>query len=475
MTGVKGADGEMSCFGGITPGVKFEKQGDKVTLPYKENIYLEGKAQTVTGTLEIRPGKAIDKEKGVGSYTEGYKMVAQNTEGTVKLTRTITLETNYVYEKELRQTTKVTTPKSWAETIIIEGKTYKLDSKQSSFSKSILEEATPGVLYYRGDLHYESVYKNVSQGDARVTVSVSAPIYGYEQAYAKTETHKRTIRVKLEDHQGYVIEEVPSFTVYKELAYGVNEPTAISMAGNYKEITRGEGVLMYQMKQGAPELYGKDKAGTIEVSDSPSFQQLSLPTTLHLKGHPAESQIKKMYSLKIFEENPLTFATHQIVTRKEYIAMLVKAMGIPLPEPKKGRGKQEEEKSPFMDLKTSDPYYPYAKAAYEAGLIEGTLFQGNHYLTREMLYVWHVKALGLQRLGLSGANYNTSFIDDAQIASWAKPAIQAASRLGLITTTNGYLFPKKKVTQAECATFLDQLLIYMRYDLQKDYSEYLLF
>lgn len=482
---IYGAEGEMSCFGGITPGIQLKtmtemsqpskkSSSSKVVLPYKENIYLSGKAETVEGTVEMKPSGDIDKEKGQGVYTETYKMTAQNAEGTVRLSRNLTLETKYLYEAERRQTTKVTTAKKWTEIITVNGQTYKLDDERSHFTKSILEDHTPGVLYYSGNVHYDAVYSGVSDEGASVMVSVNAPIYGYEQAYAKTETQKRSITITLGNGQGYAIEETPTFTVYRDIQYGANEPEAMSMAGNYKEIIRREGVLSYQILQGSPSLYEEERVGMLNVAHSPTIEQLSLPNNLNLKGNPAETQIKKMYSLKIFEENPYTFSTKRIVTKKEYVAMLVKALRIPLPEEKSSRKATTPEVSPFMDIKTSDPYYPYMRAAYDVGLVDGGWLNGNSYLTREILYVLNIKAIGLQRLGLGTADAYTPFIDDQQITAWAKGGIYAASKLGLITPQNGYVFPKKLVTQAECATFLNQLIDYLRYDLQKDYNDKML-
>ena len=89
------------------------------------------------------------------------------------------------------------------------------------------------------------------------------------------------------------------------------------------------------------------------------------------------------------------------------------------------------------------------------------------------MYVLNLKAIGLERLGLATGDAYTPFVDDNQISPWAKSSIYAASKIGLITPSNGYIFPTKPVTKAECAAFLDQLINYLRYDLQKDYSDLL--
>ena len=90
------------------------------------------------------------------------------------------------------------------------------------------------------------------------------------------------------------------------------------------------------------------------------------------------------------------------------------------------------------------------------------------------MYLLNVRALGLERLGLATGDTYTAFIDDNQIGKWAKSSVYAAAKLGIITSANGYVYPKKLVTYAECATLLDQWINYLRYDLQKDYNDKML-
>lgn len=485
------AEGEMGCFGGISSGIKMQtitaleqtatkkKATSKYTLPYKENIYLTGVPQTVEGTIEIKPGKEIDKEKGEGTYTETYKMTAQDTAGTTKLTRNITFETQYKYDASIKQTKKNTVIKKWSEVVTVNGQTFTLDSDLSEFSKSILEDYTPGVLYYRGDVYYNAVYKSGGGNNAsNITMSVSAPIYGYEQAYAKSEAQQRNITIDLGNGNGYAFKETPTFTVYRDITYGANEPTAMSMAGNYKEIMRGEGALSYSVLQGSQSLYANQMSGMIGVQSNPTVEQLSYPTTLNLAGYPAESEIKKMFSMKIFNQSPTLFSPNAVITKKEYVAMLVRALQIELPEEETKSSRSSKKKNvqvnPFTDLASTDAYYRYAVAAYNAGLVDGGSFNGNTYLTRELMYALNMRAIGLQRLGLATADTYTAYVDDNQIANWAKGSIYAAAKLGIVTSTNGYVYPKKTVTYADGATFLNQLIDYLRYDLKKDYIDKML-
>ncbi|MGL5675479.1 MAG: S-layer homology domain-containing protein [Cellulosilyticaceae bacterium] len=476
-------EGEMGYFGGITPGYKLPtttalaqekaKKPSKVVLPYKETVYLTGKPVTVEGTMEFRP-QVVDKTKPVGTYTENYVMKAEDKGTQSKLTRTLTLDTQYVYDPVARQTTKTSEVKKWTELISIGGTTYQLDFRNSEFSKSMLEDHTPGVTYYRGDLAYAAVYNNVTAGGgAQATVSVSGPIYGYDHAYAKTETQKRTITIE-DGTNNYFIEEMPTFTTYKELQYGANEPWAISFGGNYKEVLRGDGTVMYNVQVGHPGLYDNEKIGTVGIADTPSIEQLRAVELSHMKGHPAESDIRKMYALQIFTGDPTKMSPNQVVTRGQYIEMLVRALKLPLPEVEKKKTvsskKDEVEIIVFTDIKKDDPLYPYALAAYNAGLIGNGRVNPGTYLTREEMLAMNVRAIGLERLGIATSGMVTPFLDDNLISDWAKSPVYAASRIGLVDTTNGYLLPQRKVTQAEAAAFMNRLLEYLRYELQKDYQ-----
>ncbi len=480
FTPVSAAEGEIGYFGGVSSGKKMDtltalaqskrSTVSRYTLPYKEVVYLSGTPEVVEGTITINPGKGVDKDKGTGDYTESYVVTAQNKEKTASVTRNVTFKTQYVYDAERKQTIKTSNITRWTENVLAGGVLYQLRSADSTFSKSILEHYAPGVTYYRGDIDYTAVY---TVGESRATVTVEGPIYGYEQAFAKTETQRRTVTIQKGDNgEGYTVYETPTVTAYKDITYGANEPDAISFAGNYKEIIRNEGVLNYEIDNFY--LYEDERIGTINVQNSPTIDQLSIREIPSMVGHPALTDVKKAYSMKIFEEDPRMFSPNQVVTRGEYITMLVKALQMPLPEVSRRSNTKVVEESPFTDVALEDSFYPYAKAAYDAGLIGGGKVDRNSYLTREAMYLLNIRAIGLERLGIGTAGSYTPFVDDNMISSWAKNSIYAASKIGLITVSNGYIFPTKKVTKAECATFLNEFINYLRYGLQKDYNQKML-
>lgn len=477
-------EGELGYFGGATPGTKIPTGialaqdkfnfDDQYTLPYKEVIYLTGEPIVVTGTLDIRPGE-VDLDSTSGDYKETYIIKAISADKQTEISRTLTLDTIYVKNDLTNQITKSSEVSNWTEVVVADGTAYNLDADQSTFSKSIIEDYTPGVKYYSGDVFYNAVYTSGGDDDNATTLTVDSRVYGYDQAFAKSETQKRNITVDTGDNQ-YYIEETPMTTMSKELAYSGNEPIAISFAGNFKELIKGEGAITYNMLVAGDEVHPRDRSGAIYVADTkPSLEQLTMPFLENMIGHPAKSDVEKMYAMGIFDMHPLGFSEQQVVTRGEYVKMLVKALRIPLPNLDDRRNKNNAAKeNPFKDLDTSHDLYVYAKAAFDAGLVIGGDINADDPLTREQMIVFNVRAIGLLRLGLGVVNPQTPFIDDNQISDYAKTSIYAATKIGIIPSTNGYIFPQKFVTYQDCAAFLNDFIDYLRYDLQKDYNQYIM-
>ncbi|OOB77646.1 MAG: hypothetical protein BEN18_09985 [Epulopiscium sp. Nuni2H_MBin001] len=474
-TNVAALEGEMGYFGGITPGTKLPTsielaQEDyqvpaNYTLPYKEVVYLSGDAVEVEGTITVQSGMVgIDfRAEPTGSYTESYVINATSPDGRGSVTRNMTLTTQYVYNEGLDQLIKSSRVTNWNETVAADGSAYTLDQASSHFTKSIIEEHTPGVTYYSGDVYYKAVY---NQGDSPTTMEVNSRIYGYDQAFAKTETQVRTISIDDGEDQ-YFIKETPSITMNKEIFYSSNEPYAISFAGNYKELIQGYGAVKYDILVGNDELRSNQMTGVVGVDDTFLLDQMALPSLSQLQGHPARTDIEKLYSMGIYDVNPIAFSPNQAITRGEYITMLVKTLGIELPDVTSRRAVLMD----FEDVAKTDPNYQYIYAAYNAGLINSTTVNPDDYITREELIVFNVRALGLQRLGLGIPTIQTSFMDDSKISNYAKSSLYVAGQIGIIPNSNGYIFPDMNVSYADCAVFLNLFIDYLRYGLQKDYNQ----
>ncbi len=487
---VFGMEGEIGYFGGISEGYRLpqtidqkvvtkSKKSKTIELNYKEVVFITGKPIEMEGTLSIQSKGRVDDDVDNGIYDEVYTIKMENPLAKEEsLERKITFETRYykVKQDHMTQVIKDSTPKKWTETVRINGKQYTLDSDKSRFIKSMIEDYTPGVQYYSGKLSTEAHYIN---GDERVIVSLEGPLYGYEQPWSKTETQDLQFVVKSQGGEkswemaGTI---TPSVITKKTLKYYQTPNLPHSLEGTYEEIMENHGGLLYTITSRHPDLSPKQKKGSLSVPSFNIFEILKAPKNLDfLKGHFAEEDIKKLYSMNILDENPAYFKPNQAMPRSQYVKALCRAMNIPIEEieTKKTSRKSKEQVQPqiFADVSPNHPEYPYIMAAYKAQLIQGdgAYFYPERPITREEAFVIFVRILGLERLGLDPTP-RTPFVDDAYIAPWAKRDLYAAYNLGLIKgNPEGKILPKNWLSKAEAAALTNRLIDYLRSDMLRDY------
>ena len=91
-------------------------------------------------------------------------------------------------------------------------------------------------------------------------------------------------------------------------------------------------------------------------------------------------------------------------------------------------------------------------------------------LVRAQALVIIVRMLGLESMAQRQyADY--IFNDNDDIPSWARSSV-LSEKIGLVRgNENNELKPNEVLTKAEAATLINNLLIYMRNDMVKDYTE----
>ncbi|MGO4109936.1 S-layer homology domain-containing protein [Paenibacillus sp. YAF4_2] len=146
------------------------------------------------------------------------------------------------------------------------------------------------------------------------------------------------------------------------------------------------------------------------------------------------------------------FEPERAVTRAEFAAMLVRALGI----------RQIGEARAFKDVAAGSWYEETVKLASGAGIINGYedgSFRPNYKVTREEMAIMAVKALELatgSKLVAADLNYK----DAGQISNWASDAVCKATGAGLLKGMPDSSFaPAGSVTRAEAATLLKRLLV----------------
>lgn len=481
------AEGELGYFGGISEGINLPKSIEKyvpedrdnedISLEYKEMIFITGEPIEVEGIMEIRQDDPIEEDEA-GTYTTRYIIEAENLQEDVVLRRNITLETSYRRDVDYQEKVQIirdTTVDRWTETITINGVRYTLEDDLSDFSKGSIEDQTPGVKYYNGEISYRAVYTYGNNGAGRVTVNMQGPLYGYDQPWSKVETQKLIMNIENtpEEEDGWQmeIELTPTIEAKKTIYFEENEPYAISFDGTYNQVMERHGGLDYRITTNHPELTTRQKVNSISIPSFNMTEKLRVPTGLDfLAGHFAEEDIKKLFSLEILTGTPSQYQPYQAMSRGGYIVAICKAMNIE-PRPSIEENKGRDKILVFADLSEDDPNYGYYMEAYYQKLINGDsgYLRPERPLTREEAFVMLIRVIGLERLGLNPTP-RTPFVDDDDIAMWAKNAIYAGNNLGLILGDNqGKVSPKKWVSKAEAAAVINRLIEYLREDIIDDY------
>ncbi|WP_438346995.1 cadherin-like beta sandwich domain-containing protein [Paenibacillus sp. FA6] len=170
------------------------------------------------------------------------------------------------------------------------------------------------------------------------------------------------------------------------------------------------------------------------------------PTFSDITGHWAASDINKAAQRGIVNGyKDGTFKPNGVVTRAEFVVMLMKAL----------KPQEEDAKLTFTDsAKIGTWAIDAIEQAVKAGIVTGYLdgsFRPNAEITRAEMAMMIAKALALK----VEANTITDFVDEADIPSWAKAPVAALKSLGLITGKGTNKFaPNANATRAEAVTIL---------------------
>lgn len=467
--------GDFGFSGGISEGrtlpktteqlLKSSKSSTKLQTSYKEMIFLNGQAKEFVGTLVTNVKGNVTGNSG--TYTVSYVISnSAETDNKISLSRNISYKVNY--RREGTQIIKDYEVSKWSEKIVINDKTYNLDPNSSKSTISIIEDETPGVDYYKGDISQRAVY---TVNNEKVINEISGSIYGYSSAWSSTETQRLNGTI-ISDNWQMEYQVRPSVSVGKVLQYSENEPTAISFDGNYKEVMQNKSGLSYTILANSKTQLNNSTSGNTSIPVYNTFEQLVAPSLANLKGHFAESDIKKLFSMQVLSGDTSYYNPSQSITRGEYIQMLARAIKLPIEEI--SDKKTSSYGVIFSDVLPNRPDYPYIMAAYEAGITSGRsngLFGVDEPIAREEAIVMLIRTLGLQNIGITNVPL-TSFVDDSKISSWAKAEVNSASILGIISgDSDGKFNPKSYLNKAEAAAIVNRLINYMRTDLQVDYTE----
>lgn len=474
-----GSEGEIGFFGGISEGDYLPKSIEKhveITKPstptyaYKEMIFMSGEPVEVSGTITITIGDDNILETESGKYTEKYEIEASSDDESVILSRSLQLETAYrVIDGQFKkQIVKDSSFSSWDETITTDAGSYTLDSDSAIFSKATVEDITPGVTYYNTTLSYSGTYLDADGNE--IIMVVAGDIYGYIQPYSKVETQYLNMGIVSDDLDlSMDITLNPRLEAKKTIYYDESAPYPISFGGTYNQRMEREATLEYEILSYHPELTASELNSSILLTTANEIEKLPIPEGLDfIEGHWAEDDIKKLYSMEILTTTPHLGMHFEAMSRGDFVKALCLAMDI---DTSKYEEAKEGDLEIFGDIPYDHQFYPYIMGAYDAKLVKGTgeNFDVNLPITREEAFVIYIRVIGLERLGVTGSP-TTPFVDDEEIASWAKQEIVAGYRLGIIKGNDaGKVLPKSWISKAEAAAIINRLVDYLREEIGKDY------
>jgi len=174
--------------------------------------------------------------------------------------------------------------------------------------------------------------------------------------------------------------------------------------------------------------------------------------------HWAKDTVNDMGSRMVINGvNDNSFAPDQDITRAEFAAVIVRALGLKL----------ESGSAPFSDVKAADWYNEVIQTAYNYGLINGFedgTFRPADKITREQAAVIIAKAMVITALknklaAGSTEQLNQSYRDDKDVSNWAESGMMDCLQSGIVTgRAEQSLAPKAYITRAEVAVMTQRLL-----------------
>ncbi|GIP19483.1 hypothetical protein J40TS1_51250 [Paenibacillus montaniterrae] len=178
------------------------------------------------------------------------------------------------------------------------------------------------------------------------------------------------------------------------------------------------------------------------------------------KGHWAQAEIELLASKLIVDGSATnTFNPERSITRAEFAALLVRALGLT----------EKPQHVSYSDIQSENAWYVGAiGAAAAAGLIEGFsdgTFRPNTFITREQMVVMLGRAIrftGELPAATAENSQLESFTDYSELADWAKGDAEQLLAAGIIEGTEDAAFaPKEPATRAQSAVLLVRMLRYL--------------
>ncbi len=477
--------------GGVSSGEVTGTSGKALTLDYQEVSFISGEPIVFKGTMTIKKSQKQSKINTTYTYT------LKNSEKSATLSRTLVFDTTTTTQSN-GQISEAVNLTSARENVKIGSVTYSLANIGNfQYARSNLIDPRPAVNYHQGSIWSRKVYTVGAATDGNtVTVECTGSFYGYEQYWGSAESlaldYNITSEIKGKDGMdswGGTASVSISSTSAEQLEYQKNRPDQISFDGSYVQSRKNSNILEYSSIMPEFDSKGIATKHTLTYNDSLNIEtfpaQKRLPTVspTNIRGHWAENEIRVMFGLEVFKGYAKNFNPDHYMTRAEFAAAMVQiAKEVPkdpalavrtVSTPRRTRVNTPVV-SPFDDVSVDNIYFSQIKSAFDRKLVEGkgnNLFDPNGTITRADAITSFIKALGFEDLAPAPVAV-TGFRDNDLIPAYARNSAYVAHKIGLLPSdSKGNMNPNKKLTKAESAVLLNNLIKYMQNGIRKDYSE----
>ena len=477
--------------------------GDRMlagTHEYQELSFITGEPVLLKGTVNL-PVIPTNSNK----YNLKYTFNLTNAAKGITLVRNVTYEVTKTANPSIKQTSYVKKVTQYTETIVTPAGTFTLG--KYIFNDSRLEDNTPAVNYFSGNIIAERTYYlngDYFANEGHVTYVIDArPIVGYDHNFGKSET----VMVKQEiqsyrpnpayDPTVYGSQEFLVWTGTVDIGmsstesvhfdYQFTDPQSISFRGNYFKVTSEDNVLTYsynlpRVNNGTVDLAATSRnINKVNLSKTVILDSTALvtPKIRDIGGHWAENEIFLLTSMEVFAVEKEYFVPSAVISRVDFGKAIVVALYGKLPAPTQTdiiRRMRPGVETPYLDVIVTDPNYHYIEFLKENDIMSGRnmYFKANEPLTRSEAIAIMIRALGLGFMA-PAPPYRTTFVDDAAIQEWAMDYIYMANEIGLVNgTEDGYINPNRWVRKDEAAGMINNLINHMKDYITYDYREKIL-
>jgi len=338
----------------------------------------------------------------------------------------------------------------------------------------VLLESTGDVTAAQFDLSFDQqmlTYRQTSAGDLTSAYSVSSNMIGNKLRviiYSPTNEKIKAGSGSIANIEFQVAAGAPSgqsvLLVLSSVILADSNSTAIPSSSKDGQFKKVEGIPGSGGSTG-----GSNNNPTVKTSDSQNTTgstgsngtsgSTGSKTFVDIQKHWAQQDIEFMASKDIVKGiTDNTFAPNKNITRAEFAALLVRALGINEVKPAQGQ---------FADVEPNAWYYSSVETAAAAGLVKGLVenkYAPTNLITREQMAAMILRALAYANVNIdltAGEQEQllAGFRDKDKISAWGITSLAQTVKAGLINgATSTTLEPVANATRAQATVIIKRMM-----------------